>query len=121
MSARMDEGGEVGVRRALHLRGGSSGRARCAGCCCARACTVCLAPAAHFPVRRGASGVGCVFRLCKGCARRDKVQEQLRWHGLAVDSIGEHGKPLRSRGSSARRSSAPPTASPGERAACTHD
>ena len=27
-------------------------------------------------------------------ARRDKVQEQLRWHGLAVDSIGEHGKPL---------------------------
>jgi len=59
-----------------------------------RACTVCLAPAAHFPVRRVASGVGCVFRLCKGCARRDKVQEQLRWHGLAVDSIGEHGKPL---------------------------
>jgi hypothetical protein len=59
-----------------------------------RACTVCLAPAAHFPVRRVSSGVGCVFRLCKGCARRDKVQEQLRWHGLAVDAIGEHGKPL---------------------------
>ena len=91
----MADGQPRSASDALHLRGGSSGRAAgFRGLLRARACTVCLAPAAHFPVRRGASGVGCVFRLCKGCARRDKVQEQLRWHGLAVDSIGEHGKPL---------------------------
>ena len=59
----------------------------------ARACSVCLGPDAHFPVRKQGAG-GCAFRLCKPCAKRDKVQLQLRLHRLEVDTIGEHGKPL---------------------------
>ena len=63
-----------------------------------RACAVCLEPHASFPVRRqggGASG-GCplLFRLCRQCARRDKVQQQVQWHGLEVDAIDEQGKAL---------------------------
>ena len=58
-----------------------------------RACSVCLGPDAHFPVRKQGAG-GCTFRLCKTCAKRDKVQLQLRLHRLEVDTIGENGKPL---------------------------
>ena len=42
----------------------------------------------------GAIGAAAVFRLCGECAKRDVVQEQLRWHGMEVDAIGEHGKAL---------------------------
>ena len=56
-----------------------------------RACAVCLAATAPFPARRGDA---IVFRLCKGCARRDVVQDQARWHDLEIDAIGENGQAL---------------------------
>ena len=63
-----------------------------------RSCTVCLGPEARFPVRRGGSGASGggapVFRLCRACARREKVQQQVQRHGLEVDAIGEDGKAL---------------------------
>ena len=59
-----------------------------------RGCAVCLSGQAHFGVRRGNSGGSCKFRLCRDCARRSKVQQQVALHGLEVDSIGDNGKPL---------------------------
>lgn len=58
-----------------------------------RACAVCLGSEARFPVRRGAGSTP-YFRLCRSCARRDKVQQQMQRHGLEVDAIGEHGRAL---------------------------
>lgn len=60
-----------------------------------RACAVCLAVEARFPVRGGGGPV--LFRLCRDCARRDKVQQQVLWHGLQVDALDETGKALFSR------------------------
>ena len=63
-----------------------------------RACAVCIGAAAHFPVRKGSGGVSgggaALFRLCRDCARRDKVQQQVNRHGYEVDAIGENGKAL---------------------------
>jgi len=63
-----------------------------------RACSVCLEPNANFPVRRGAGGAAAgaavAFRLCRSCARRDKVQQQISAHGLEVDALGVDGKAL---------------------------
>ena len=52
---------------------------------------LCLAATAPFPARRGDA---IAFRLCKGCARRDVVQDQARWHDLEIDAIGENGQAL---------------------------
>jgi hypothetical protein len=62
----------------------------------ARSCAVCLAASAPFAVRRPPA-TAAAFRLCRACARRTDVQEQCHWHGLDVESIGEHGQPLFSR------------------------
>ena len=64
-----------------------------------RACAVCLALEARFPVRRHGGGGGgpVLFRLCRDCARREKVQQQVLWHGLQVDALDETGKALFSR------------------------
>ena len=54
----------------------------------------------HFPVRKGSGGVTggpLLFRLCRECARRDRVQLQVQRHGYEVDAIGEHGKALYAR------------------------
>ena len=67
-----------------------------------RACAVCLGGSAHFPVRKAYGGSASSsfghaapsFRLCRTCARRDKVQSQLHHHGLEVDSIGDNGAAL---------------------------
>lgn len=63
-----------------------------------RACAVCVAPQAYFPVRRNAGGAfgggSPLFRLCRHCARREKVQQQITFHGLEVDAIDEQGRPL---------------------------
>jgi hypothetical protein len=67
----------------------------------ARACAVCLGKDAFFPVRRGAAGLSGgsapLFRLCRECARREKVQHQVQRHGYEIDSIGENGKALHPR------------------------
>ena len=59
---------------------------------------MCIGAAAHFPVRKGSGGVSgggaALFRLCRDCARRDKVQQQVNRHGYEVDAIGENGKAL---------------------------
>ena len=60
----------------------------------ARSCAVCVSASANFPVRAVVGSGPVRFRLCRGCARRDKVQEQLAWHELAVDAIGADGRPL---------------------------
>ena len=63
-----------------------------------RACAVCVSPHAHFPVRRNAGGAygggSPLFRLCRECARREKVQQQVSFHGLEVDAIDEQGRAL---------------------------
>lgn len=58
-----------------------------------RACAVCLGSEARFPVRRDVGSTP-LFRLCRPCARRDKVQQQVQRHGLEVDAIGENGRAL---------------------------
>ena len=67
-----------------------------------KACAVCLGSEAFFPARVSYGGYGSwrngraavCFRLCRPCARRDKVQSQLHFHGLEIDSIGENGAAL---------------------------
>jgi len=58
-----------------------------------RSCAVCLCPTAPFGVRKSGSGA-VAFKLCRGCARRDTVQQQVGWHSLSIDSLGEQGQAL---------------------------
>ncbi|KAL1527581.1 hypothetical protein AB1Y20_008968 [Prymnesium parvum] len=59
-----------------------------------RSCAVCLCAEANFAVRRENGKGACKFRLCRECARRSKVQQQVALHGLEVDSLGVDGKAL---------------------------
>ena len=60
-----------------------------------RGCAICLNVDAPFPVRSRHQNIA--FRLCGGCARLDKVQQQASLHQLEVDTIDTRGKALYAR------------------------
>lgn len=80
-----------------------------------KACAVCVGKDAFFPVRKGSGGVSgggaTLFRLCRDCARRDKVQQQVNRHGYEVCAAGSSCIPIPGtwlRPPSPSHSSAPP-------------